>query len=433
MSGLKLRHLGEDIDDDQLTSDFLVNVWTLDNAVIRLNVSNLRPARLPFHFAPYETVPGSILGRGVPAQMHDSQSIYNAAMRAEIDNMAYSVGPMLGMLLDKLASRTNPDTMYPLKQYFFENVDTGQVPMQFFQPQSNVQYMEIIKEACIKQIQKETSLPDFAMGIPGSAQHNRTAEGLAMQQNAALTFIRSTIANIDNFLTQPMVESLYHWNMAFNPDGSIKGDFDVIASGVQGAIAKDVLNNRLQTIILNGLGDEIKYWIKPDRAIEGWLKGTGMEDMGITNTAEQAEKLKAQDDARQQAQAQAANAKMQPGIPPGMAALQILSHVPNTMLGAFGAALQNAVKTNGLDTPSMENAIQQLIAAGQNQVLTPNHGDVADPAQSALGAVPQPGSMTPPPPPLPPMPPQIQPIRQAPVASPMYPGQRMAAPPAPGK
>lgn len=334
------------VTQDMAEKDCLATIWHCAGKALKVSVSNLCPLEMPLRIAPYYTVHGRIFGQGIPHRIRHSQAQYNAANRAEVDNMAFSVGPMIGGDLSKLAPNTDPTTLYPLKRFWFENLENGGgIPLQFFQPASNTQQMEEIKRSVVQQIQKETNLPDFAMGIPGSAQHNRTAEGLAMQQNAALSFIRSVIGNLDVFLTEPMVEALYHWNMEFNPKDSIKGDMDVVALGVRGAVAKDVLNNRLSTIMMNGLGDELKYWLRGDKATQLFLRGTGLEEEGVVNTPEQALAAK-NDEAMRKAETEAMPKRMQPVIPPPNAALEILGNTPETS-PLYGPAYETALEANG--------------------------------------------------------------------------------------
>lgn len=331
ISGRQLKDLGEKVPDDFREMDCLATVWSIDEKTIKVSIAppgTKSAERLPYFFCPYETVPGRIWGRGVPAQMKNSTALYNSATRAEVDNMSWSVGPEVGIDLQRISDRTDVTTHYPMKTWFFKNFEGGQLPITFFQPASNVQHMELIKESVLRQIQRETSLPDFAQGLPGASQHNRTSEGAAMQQNAALTFVRSVVGNVDTYWTGRMMTSLYHWNMDFNPKEEIKGDLKVVATGVMGAIAKDVLNTRI-SVLLNGMGDELKYHVNPAKTIDFWLKGGGLAEKGLTNPPEIALALK-QADAQRQAEVATAPKRMQPVVPPPNAALEILSKTEPT-------------------------------------------------------------------------------------------------------
>lgn len=410
ISGRQLKDLGiPGITEEMREFDCLATVWSIDEKTIKVGIAppgTKSAERLPYYFCPYETVPGRIWGRGVPAQMKNSTALYNSATRAEVDNMAWSVGPEVGIDLARISERTDVTTHYPMKTWFFKNFEGGQLPISFFQPASNVQHMELIKESVLRQIQRETSLPDFAQGLPGASQHNRTAEGAAMQQNAALTFTRSVVGNIDTYWTGQMMTSLYHWNMDFNPNEEIKGDLKVVATGVMGAIAKDVLNTRI-SILMNGVGDELKYHVNPAKTVEYWLKGGGLSEKGLTNPPELAHALKMQD-AQMKAEVAAAPKRMQPVVPPQNAALEILSKTEPTS-ALYGPAYETALNANGLMNPKFAaalNATNEAAAALNAQAMTPPDAaklaeDIA--AGGDPNAPPQQGAPAPPPDDRPPM------------------------------
>ena len=57
--------------------------------------------------------------------------------------------------------------------------------------------------------------------------------------------LKSVIKNIDDFLTQPMIRSLYDWNMTWNQDKNVKSDMRIIAKGSTALIQKEVQSQRL--------------------------------------------------------------------------------------------------------------------------------------------------------------------------------------------
>lgn len=444
MSGHILRKYGVDVSDDQLNDTLLVNIWWCGNTVIKTTISNMCPAVLPFFFIPYDTVIGRVEGRGVPMQMSDSQGIYNAAERAIIDNMAYSVGPMVGLDRSRLHDRVGTIEMHPMKVFEFDDTEglTGGLPIEFFQAQSNIHNMVELQQQTRLHIQKETNLPDFAMGIPGSAAHNRTAEGLSMQRDQALGFIRAVIGNLDTYGTGPMMTALYNWNMTFNPNPEIKGDMDVVAKGVDGAMAKEVMSQRLGTI-MQQLGEDLKYVIDGSKLVDRWVDSMGLKGEGITRSSEDALKMKQADEAQQAKNAQnvaEAGHRVQPQIPPLNAAIQMLDKTPPTY-PMYGPTYQLVLKLMGVDQdpvlgPQFEAAIKSVnavnatqagasMAEGDRQALT---SDIAG-SQALLhhhtgGIVGPDGSITPAPPP-----------GQTPAAGPPNPGglpaPALGPPPAP--
>ena len=60
-----------------------------------------------------------------------------------------------------------------------------------------------------------------------------------------LTVTRKQIKNIDDFLTKPLIRSIYDWNMTWNDDESIKSDMRIVARGSTALIQKEVQSQRL--------------------------------------------------------------------------------------------------------------------------------------------------------------------------------------------
>ena len=89
-----------------------------------------------------------------------------------------------------------------------------------------------------------TSLPSYTHGETGKSL-NKTATGMSMLMGAANVALKSTIKNIDDFLMEPMIEALYHWNMEFNSKDYIKGDLKIIARGSTALVQKEVQSQRL--------------------------------------------------------------------------------------------------------------------------------------------------------------------------------------------
>ena len=111
--------------------------------------------------------------------------------------------------------------------------------------------------------EQEASLPPPALGDPtkGGSEALRTMGGASMLFGAAALPIRNTVRNFDQF-TLSFIQSLIDWNMEFNPDDTIKGDFQPIARGSTSLIAKEV---RAQAL------DSLAQTIQPEERI--FLKG----------------------------------------------------------------------------------------------------------------------------------------------------------------
>jgi len=68
---------------------------------------------------------------------------------------------------------------------------------------------------------------------------------MSMLMGAANVALKSTIKNIDDFLMEPMITALFHWNMEFGTNEKAKGDLKVIARGSTALVQKEVQSQRL--------------------------------------------------------------------------------------------------------------------------------------------------------------------------------------------
>lgn len=374
LSGQMLRANGVSVPDSMLMQECVACLWVCCGKVIKASVSNMEPASLPFFFVPYEDVPGSIWGQGVPRQMDDSQHLYNACERAKVNNMGISSGPQVVVDQSRVGDKVSANRQYPWKVWFVSNMDgLTQAPVSFFQPSSNIPHMQAMQTDVRQHLQKETSIPDFiASGVPGNLAHNRTAEGLSMAQNAALAFIRTVIGNIDTYLTAPMIEAYYHWNMAFNPKHDIKGDFEVVAKGVSGAMTREVASQRLNQLLIAAGNPEIKPWIKVDKAVQLWAKVMGYEDQDLTYSPKEVATQR-QRDLEMQSQVEGQTRRVQPVMPRENAIMQLLLHTPETS-PMYGPLYQEAAQTWGLMNPRLAaalNAWNQGNADRTQPLITP--------------------------------------------------------------
>jgi hypothetical protein len=72
-----------------------------------------------------------------------------------------------------------------------------------------------------------------------------TSSGLSMLMGAVNIVIKDLITAWDEGITQPFITGMYRWNMQFNRDPEIKGDFDVKARGTASLVAKEVRARQL--------------------------------------------------------------------------------------------------------------------------------------------------------------------------------------------
>ena len=245
LNGYDLQDAGIEFgDEDDLSMEYDANIWIVSGKVIKAQLNPLPGGVIPYFIFPYEKNPHAFWGTGVPRMMRDSQATMNAATRIYLDNVALSSGPMVEVNTDIMASGEDPTELYPWRVFLREGGDGNQPMVRFYQPQSNSPALVSVIELFRRFADETTALPSYTHGQTQSSL-NRTATGISILMSNANIVLKSVIKNIDDFLTQPMIRSLYDWNMTWNQDKNVKSDMRIIAKGSTALIQKEVQSQRL--------------------------------------------------------------------------------------------------------------------------------------------------------------------------------------------
>ena len=116
--------------------------------------------------------------------------------------------------------------------------------IRWYQPVANANGLNQIVELFRRFADETTSLPSYTHGEQGKSL-NKTATGMSMLMGAANISLKSTVKNIDDFLLEPMIQSLFHFNMEFSTNEEAKGDLKVVSRGSTALIQKEVQSQRL--------------------------------------------------------------------------------------------------------------------------------------------------------------------------------------------
>ena len=245
LNGHDLEDAGVEFDeDDDLSMEYDANIWMVSGKVIKAQLNPLPGGIIPYFIFPYEKNPHAFWGTGVPRMMRDSQATMNAATRIYLDNVALSSGPMVEVNTDIMASGEDPTELYPWRVFLREGGDGNQPMVRFYQPQSNSPALVSVIELFRRFADETTALPSYTHGQTQSSL-NRTATGISILMSNANIVLKSVIKNIDDFLTKPMIRSLYDWNMTWNENENVKSDMRIVAKGSTALIQKEVQSQRL--------------------------------------------------------------------------------------------------------------------------------------------------------------------------------------------
>lgn len=355
-SGHELRAAGATIPDDELAEQFEANVWQIGNTVIKCIVNPFERKRRPLHDFVFEEDDLSLAGVGLPQVCRDSQLAICESARMLLDNASVCCTPSklikLGLLMPghQLDSRPYQD--------WYQDPDAGdntQDAVKNLTFDAHMPELQKIVEMFRGIGEDEVSLPPITAGdvSQGGSEGLRTQQNMSMAMGAAALPIRDTVRNFDNFSISVM-GSLYDWNMEFNVDPKIKGDFGIIARGSTSLMAKEVRAQHLMNFV-QSIQPEERIEVDWRKNITTRLKSLDMLPEEVLGDEETVKKNK-----EAQAQAQAALQAEQTAL--------LQAEVRNTLAQALKNAAQAKKNSTGADVQVYES-----IMAGLDQIAAQDH------------------------------------------------------------
>ena len=282
-----LEEQGVDIPSELSDVDELqANVWVCNGKLLRMVINPFKPARIPYHAAPYELNPYSFFGVGIAENMDDTQTLMNGFMRMAVDNAVLS-GNLL-IEIDETNLVPGQDlSLYPGKVFRRQGGAPGQAIFGTKFPNVSGENLQLFDKARVL-ADESTGFPSFAHGQTGVSGVGRTASGISMLMGAAQGSIKSVVKNIDDYLLRPLGEGLFRFNMQFDFDPDIKGDLEVKARGTESLMANEVRSQRLTQFMQIAAAPPLAPFTKFDYIIREIAKSLDLDPDKVTNNMNEA-------------------------------------------------------------------------------------------------------------------------------------------------
>ena len=275
------------IPDELKTFDELqANVWICNGRVLRMVLNPFKPAKIPYHAAPYELNPYSFFGVGIAENMDDTQTLMNGFMRMAVDNAVLS-GNLI-VEVDETNLVPGQDlSLYPGKVFRRQGGAPGQAIFGTKFPNVSSENMMLFDKARVL-ADESTGFPSFAHGQTGVSGVGRTASGISMLMNAAAGGTKTVIKNVDDYLLRPLGEGLFRFNMQFDYDPQIKGDLEVRARGTESLMANEVRSQRLMQFLQVASNPALAPFAKFQYIIREIAKSMELDPDKVTNNMDEA-------------------------------------------------------------------------------------------------------------------------------------------------
>lgn len=264
LAGDVLASAGVEIPDDRRHESFFSNIWMFpDGKVIKAILSPIEGVQYPYHLYYFDKDETSIFGEGIASIMRDDQEMINAAVRMILDNAAVTAGPQFEVFVPAFPPQANLTDIYPGKVWPRTGGDFQYPAIRELQFNSHMDELAKILQLFDTNADETLAIPKFTYGDNPSKGAASTMGGLSMLLGQANIALKDLVVNFDEGITKPFISDLYHWNMKFSRDDSIKGDFDVIAKGASSLVAKEVRAQNL-SVFTTSLQPEQRAMIKWD-------------------------------------------------------------------------------------------------------------------------------------------------------------------------
>ncbi|NCP63156.1 MAG: hypothetical protein GW836_00655 [Paraglaciecola sp.] len=193
---------------------------------------------LPYRVFNWEPDDSCLFGYGVPRMVRDEQAIINSVWRMILDNGAITAGPQIGRS-GKHISPVNGDwALEPFKQWELSgSVDDIRKVFTAMEFNSHLPELQGIYQMARIMFDEVSGIPMLQQGEQG--QSTQTLGGMSILMNSANTVRRRQVKAWDDNITSPMIKDFYHWNMEYNENGDIKGDYQVDARGTSALLVKE--------------------------------------------------------------------------------------------------------------------------------------------------------------------------------------------------
>ena len=288
-------------------------VVMINNTVVKAFMNPLEGGDIPYDFYVWEKVAGTIWGYGIPYLMRSQQKVLNAAWRQMMDNAGVSSGPQIVI---KPGAIQPADKQWQLSArkiwYATDDIDDVRKAFSTFEFNSHQNELAGIIKMATELADAETGVPTIMQGEKGAAPD--TVGGMQMLMNSANVVLRRLVKQFDDMVTKPHIRRYYDYNMMYNEDEEIKGDFTIDARGSSALVVRDIQNQSFLNLLAAGMNPVYGMYLDTQKLFEKALQAQHIDPKEVFKPEDEIEQIK-------EMQKQAAAQGPQPD--PAMAVAQI--------------------------------------------------------------------------------------------------------------
>jgi hypothetical protein len=268
-------------------------VIMINSTVVKAFLNPLDGGDLPYDFFVWEKVSSSCWGYGIPYLMRSQQKVLNAAWRQMMDNAGVSSGPQIVM---KPSVIQPADKQWQLSSrkvwYATDDVDDVSKAFATFEFSSHQAELAGIIKMATELVDQETGVPTILQGEKGAAPD--TVGGMQMLMNSANVVLRRLVKQFDDMVTRPHIRRYYDYNMLYNEDEEVKGDFSINARGSSALLIRDIQNQAFLNLLAAGANPIYGMYLDTEKLFRKALQAQHIDPTDVFKSEEEIEQIKEQ-------------------------------------------------------------------------------------------------------------------------------------------
>jgi hypothetical protein len=210
----------------------------------------------------------------MPYLMMDQQRVVEATWQMLIDNSGLSAGPQIVLNRDSITPANSKWEIEPMKiWYMTEYGGDVQSAFQFVDIPNNQQALMNVIDSAMQFADIESQSPMIQAHTAPEA--NVPAMNMGMVMTEANVHQRELSQKWDDNITLPLVTRFIHYNMQYESDPNIKGNFKPNVGGATERIDNQILAQDIERILAMGAQNpEYMLNIKTGEAFRRWVAAT---------------------------------------------------------------------------------------------------------------------------------------------------------------
>lgn len=253
---LGLAETGEEA-ETEMPPTAMADLWFSQDCILRAKLAPIEnDFRIPyFVFSPFPR-DGSMFGLSIHELCQDSQQVAESAWLIALHNASVSSGPQFIMRRGKIQPK---DGKYVIRGPKIWEVTSDETDLN--EAMAVVTIPNMVDQA-LGIMDRATQIMDDELNTAQWAsseetQETPTASGLAMLMNVRSILQVRVATTADSEIFQPVIERMYWWNMLYNDDDSLKGDYQVVPLVQSVRLVKDIQAQHLRWLSM--LGDSPRF------------------------------------------------------------------------------------------------------------------------------------------------------------------------------